>query len=225
MMPNQPFEEPKNEMLSVKVALTLKQEIELEAQTQGITVSDYLRTLIDNRHAITGLSNFEGYLVELPPSLKDRIAEIVVETNERAEDLIFFIVKQWFIYQDDYRLSNTDQNQDNVNPNQSTGLQRVTNVYGRVNNGVNVSNRENTNENPFRVNDTKRIDELVLPLIVTLKIPMLLQNFEKVVEISLEQRSLWGKRNPEQYYEAFYENFTQEEIQYLEKIGGISHNN
>lgn len=210
--------EPMNEVLTTKVTATQKQEFGLEAQQQGIDASTYLRKLIEVRHATLNMVSFEGIAIPCSSQFEQEFQQMSSEQRGEVEQLAAWILRTFlFSYQQQCRDANGVIPLTSVNLSYKSGFQTVTNVNGNVNGSI----QRKTEENTFRVNAPKRLSEFITPIMVTMKIPLLLNNIERAKEYALEQAGRFSNMNEDTLDAIIFENFSEEEINLLHEISII----
>jgi antitoxin component of RelBE/YafQ-DinJ toxin-antitoxin module len=227
MTPNFPqIEEPKTEVLSVKVSKSTKVEFEAEARQMGLDNSKYLLLFVDSRHELIKLLQDGGIRVDLDEEVEVQLAALAEHRGTTLEELINGICREHIGNKRDVLdIIYASKNHNNVNPFQSIDLQRDTQVNGNVNGSVNGRIPTNTQENTQRVNGLKRIDELILPMLVTLKIPLLLNNMKSLVTYVINERRTFSNFTVDELHPLVFEGFTEDEIIYLNELGRISNHN
>jgi len=223
MMPStsQPFvKEPMNEVLTTKVTATQKQEFGIESQQQGLDASAYLRKLIDLRRTTLNMLSFEGIAVPMSKEIEAQFELMAAQQGHTIEEIAAWLLRTFlFSYQQQCKATNSIISLDSVNLSQDIGLQTVTNVNVKVNGGVNQSIPQNTQENPFRVNAPKRLNELMTPVLVTMKIPLLMHNIEILKQYALEESGRFSNISEDTLNAMLFEHFSEDEINLLNELG------
>lgn len=215
--------EPMIEVLTTKVTATQKQEFGIEAQQQGIDASTYLCKLIDVRHATLNMLTFEGIVVPMSKQVEAQFEQMASEQGMNLEQVAAWGLRTFLLsYQQQCRDTNSVVSLNLVNLNQDTGLQTVTKVNANVNGSVNGSIPRKTEENPFRVNGSKRLNELITPVLILMKIPLLLQNIKTVKDYALQKAGIFSNMNEDTLNAMIFENFSEDEINLLNELGQIS---
>jgi antitoxin component of RelBE/YafQ-DinJ toxin-antitoxin module len=227
MTPNlQQIEEPKTEVLSVKVSKSTKIEFEAEARQMGLDNSKYLLLFVDSRHQLIDLLQEGGIRIDLEDYVENQLKQIAEKRQVSLAEFVSMICKDYALMRTDILSGLDTSKKDNeVNPFQSLDLQRDTQVNASVNGSVNGRIPPNTQENTQRVNGLKRIDELIVPMLVTLKIPLLLNNMKSLVTYVINERRTFSNFTVDELHPLVFEGFTDSEILYLDELGRISNHN
>ena len=212
--------EPMNEVLTTKVTATQKQEFGIEAQKQGIDASAYLRKLIEVRHATLNMLTFEGIAVPMSEEVEVQFEQMASEQGAAIEQVASWLLHTFLrSYQQQCKATNSLISLNLVNLNQDTGLQTVTKVNANVNGSVNGSIQRKTEENTFRVNAPKRLNELITPVLILMKIPLLLQNIETVKDYALQEAGRFSNLSEDTLNAMLFENFSEDEMNLLQELG------
>ena len=85
---SQPIDEPKTEVLSVKVSKSTKVEFEAEARQMGLDNSKYLLLFVDSRHELIKLLQEGGIRLDLDEELEVQLAALAEHRGTSMIELI-----------------------------------------------------------------------------------------------------------------------------------------